>query len=96
MIKYKINLNGHRFMPAARIAPVEVERETKTSVWISGDRKNKRSRWENYYDTWEEAHAALKSQAESVVDNVRVQLANANGKMGNIKGMKEPGKEKEG
>jgi multidrug efflux pump subunit AcrA (membrane-fusion protein) len=74
-------------MPEAKITQVEVERETDISVWINGHRNAKRSEWNNYYDTWEEAKAALQAKAQSQVDSLRLQLERAKGALGNIKGM---------
>ena len=42
------------------IKAIEVERETGASVWIRGRRENKRTEGGIcYFDTWEEAQAAL-------------------------------------
>ena len=74
MIKYKVRLGRY---PQPEIQAVECERETDSSVWVKyafwGDklrRHAKRSDTENYFDTWEEAHAAL-------LDAARRSLANA-------------------
>lgn len=81
------------------IEAVEVERETESSVWVvdtwRGERGNtrrhaKRSDWDNYFDTWEEAKAFLMAQAEAKVTAARRALDSANGELGNVKGLKPP------
>ena len=37
------------------IRPVQVKRETETTVIIAGRRNAKRSMYDNFFDTWEEA-----------------------------------------
>jgi hypothetical protein len=72
------------------IKPVEVERETESSVWISGRRQSKRSSYQNYFDSWEEARAFKIEDCEREVAAARRELEYANSKLGNIKGMKKP------
>lgn len=72
------------------IVEVEVERESDSSVWIKGRRNNKRSTYENYFDSWDEAKAYLLEKAESKAASCRRQLEYANGILGNIKGLKNP------
>ena len=43
-----------------------------------------------FFRTWEEARAHLLAKAESEVDSLRRQLEAANGKLGNVRGMKKP------
>ena len=85
--KYKVRL-GRRYGCDAKIETVDAERETEASVWINGRRSAKESEWANYYDTWEEAHSALLGTHQSYVDSLRVRLQQANGILGNIKGLK--------
>jgi hypothetical protein len=84
MIKFKTG--GGRNL----IEPVEVEKETASSVWINGRRNNKRSGYDSYFDTWEEAKAYLLEQAERKVAGRRRSLEAANGELGNIRGLKKP------
>jgi hypothetical protein len=81
------------------IESVEVERETEQSVWVCGvwhgkkvapRRHSKRSDWDNYFDTWEEAKAFLLANAERKVAHARRELEIANSELGNVKGLKPP------
>lgn len=83
----------------ASIEAVQVERETAAAVWIKSwtfkgagtgpeRRHNKRSTYENYFDTWDEAKAFLLDAAEQQVVNARGRLERATGHLGNVKGMK--------
>lgn len=89
-----------------RIKRVECTRETEKAVWVleypwtlDGDckkkppkecRRNKYSTTENYFDTWEDAHAFLLAEAESRAQGVRVELQRAISYLGSVKGMKKP------
>lgn len=72
------------------IEAVETERETDQCVWIKGRRVFKFSEWEQFWPTWQDAHAHLLKRAEFRVNAARRELEQANGELGNIKGMKEP------
>lgn len=75
---------------AAKITEVEVERETKTSVWINGNRRNKITEWDIFHDSWDAAHAHLMKRAQELANKARRELETANGALGNVKGMKKP------
>ena len=85
MIKYMIRLSTD-----VRITPVEVERETEHCVWIRGRKNNKVSSYENYYDTWDAAHAGLLEYAEGRLNAARSRLAGEQGFYGNVKGLRKP------
>jgi hypothetical protein len=78
------------------IEAVECVRETAQSVWIAGthgggeSRQAKVSGYICFHDTWELAHAYLLEKAERAVRHARENLEVANGKLGNIKGIKPP------
>jgi hypothetical protein len=82
--KYKTNYSKNR------IEAVTVERETDTSVWIGTRRVAKMSTYDAYHDSWSAAHTFLLANAERGIDIARQDLEMANGKLGNIKGMKVP------
>jgi hypothetical protein len=82
VIKYKTRWD--------EITPVECERETESCVYIKGRRYAKESSWENYHDSWADAHAFLVDNAQGNVDGLRLKLEQAKGKLGQIKGMKPP------
>ena len=46
-----------------------------------------------FFDTWEEAKAHLISDQEQEVKNLRLQLERANGRLGQLRGMKNPSPE---
>lgn len=84
MIKYRADYNGN-------ISTVEVTKETeKMIVLASGNRCAKTTEWRSFYDTWGEAHKHLLEKAQMMVDARRRSLEQAKGKLGQIKGMKEP------
>jgi hypothetical protein len=77
------------------IEPVQVERHTDQSVWIGGKRRARTTfsysdGEEGIFPTWTEARDQLLANAQSKVESLRRQLEAANGKLGNIKGLKEP------
>ncbi|MFK3738987.1 hypothetical protein [Massilia sp. TN1-12] len=87
--KYKTTENS------SSIQEVDVIRETASFVYLprfgGGERREaKQSSWDYYHDSWEEAHAYLMKLAESHVKAARRELELANGRLGNIKGMKPP------
>lgn len=88
MIKFKTD--NIRWGIEAKITPVEVDKETDTSVWIGGRRAYKVSNYEVYHDTWRNAHAYLLSNANVHAKVAQRNLEVANSNLGNVKGMKEP------
>lgn len=97
LVKFKRTFN--------RIEQVECVRESESSVWIAKIgrelrpgalpktleiRRAKNTDYESYHDTWVDAHALIVRRAESDVASARSALEYANGKLGNIKGMKPP------
>lgn len=70
------------------IAPVRIERFTQNSVWINRRRQARAGSWGTYYPTWEEAHAVALERARLGVIHARNSLQVAEGKYGNVKGMK--------
>jgi hypothetical protein len=88
-IKYMTD--GVRWGVKARITPVEIEKETSTSVWPVGQgRRAKVSDSDIFHDTWEDAHTYLMESADNHVHNAQMQLERAKGAQGNVKGMKKP------
>lgn len=59
-------------------------------VCQSVSRESKRSDFNNWFDTWDEAHSFLMKHAQLTVDNLRKNLEGANGALGRIKGMPAP------
>lgn len=85
MVKYETERT--EFSVIARITPVEVERESVSSVWINGDRRAKADR---YHDTWEIAHAHLLAESERHVASAHRTMDRVIGYLNNVKGMKKP------
>lgn len=78
-----------------RISVETFEKETDCFlVGANGRRTSKRSSWENYFDSWDEAKQFLLDEAQQKLDMCRRSLADAQSKFGNIKGMKPPADEK--
>ena len=59
------------------IEVVEVDRETKDSIFINGRRTSKRSSHHAYWDSWEEAYASLVDKAQQRVASARRSLKDA-------------------
>jgi hypothetical protein len=79
------------------IEEVEVERETEQCVWIKryptskeASRHAKRSSYDNFFDTWEEAHAYLREQRLLAVESAKRQLVGAEKLLANIDALKRP------
>ena len=89
MIKYRAKPSC--FSWDRDIIAVECERETASSVFINGRRNAKRSTYENYYDTWEDAHSALLLAAERRVANYRSELDKTEAALEEIQSMTKPG-----
>lgn len=81
---------------ADKIKQVEVIRETEAFVYLPGyqggkeRREAKVSKYDQYHDSWNEAHQYLTGKAQEEVDAIRRRLEQAKGKLGNIKGLKNP------
>ena len=94
--KYRIRSSG---MPE-KIEVVFVLRETAKSVFLpmeksksfpEGERREQKvSDWVEYYNTWNDAHAALLSKAEARINKAQKELNQANELAEKIKGMKPP------
>ena len=87
MIKYRTQFG--------EIEEVEVMRETDKQVFHASPRgqdrrENKVSDWRNWHDTWEAAHAFLIAEAQRDIEELRIRLEGANGRLGQIKGMNPP------
>lgn len=83
MIKYEADTSW------LKISKVEVERETKNSVWINGRRNAKLSGWKSYFDTFQEAKEYLIQAKNEDVFRARCALNRANAALGNAEGLKE-------
>ena len=74
-----------------KIEPIEIVKETEKTIFLIGGRKERKaSELVSWHDTWEGARQALLSRAEGDVASARLRLQDANGILGNIKGMKNP------
>lgn len=91
MIKFKTKQYG-----TLSIEKIDVERETEHCVFIIAGsakiecRRTKKGEYENYFDSWEDAHDHILSIAGRRLDNVRRTLGHAQDMYGNVKGMKQP------
>ena len=92
MIKYKTNLLGND------IQAVEVQRETKNSVWREYDGMSKKhlrqerkvTEHERYFDTWQEAKQSLLNYLDEKIQRAHGDLEKYKSQHGNISGMEEP------
>ncbi len=73
-----------------QIVEVVVERETEKSVWINGRKSSKRSNYENFFDTWEDAYAFLLGGARKKVISAERTLENATNKYNAILSISNP------
>lgn len=89
MKKYKTTGNW-----SATIEVVECEKETAASVWVKWNptsiarRNNKRSSYENYFDSFQEAKDFLIKQGKTKVESARRGLEEANSYLGNANGLR--------
>ena len=72
MTKYKTG--DTRWGVMAEIEPVEVDKDTDSSVWIRGRRRAKVSEYEVFHDTWQSAHEHLLRKATERVESLIRQL----------------------
>lgn len=80
-----------------KIEAHEILRETEKTVVLAPktsanpfkqERKEpKRSDWQNWHDTWDDAKAFLVEGAQKEVDVLRARLERSKGRLGNIKGI---------
>lgn len=73
-----------------RIKAVEVERESAGIVWINGRRVSKRTVWEWYCDTWDEAQARLLDIAAARVRTATITLDYAKAELAKLAAMTPP------
>lgn len=87
--KYKVRTS----YPKAEISPVEIERETNGYVFIRSKSgalniDEKETKWERYFDTWDEAHTWLVKNAEQSFDYAKQRLAEKEQHLQAVRGMK--------
>ncbi len=80
LTKYKTH--GGR---AIKIIPVEVDRQTESSVWIKGRRRARRTDWDTYHDSWEHAQYHLIQRETTKVETCTVALKDAQDRLSAIK-----------
>ncbi len=68
----------------------EVERETDSSVWIKGRQRSKRTTYDCFFDSFEEAKAYLVSGARKEVEQCKSSLHYARTRLGMVESLKEP------
>lgn len=82
---------------STKIIPVICVRETDKTVIILDDRGRERRHLKapEYFDTWEAARDALLERSEGEVRSLKSRLSQAEGALGNIKGLRPPKLESE-
>ena len=73
-----------------QITAIEIERETKESVYIGGRRTTKHGNCYHYFDTWELAHQWLLAGAEGKVKIYNEKLSLAKHDLETIRAMTPP------
>lgn len=86
----KTKYKATRWLNCCDIEPVEVSKETASTVTIGGRRHAKESDWFCFCDTWEGAKEWLLKEAEGRLISARRSLATAQSYHGNVIGMKQP------
>jgi hypothetical protein len=86
MIKYK----AEHYYWGHKINQEEVERETKTSVWVRGARHAKVSQSGSYHDTWQDAHDHIVAGEERAVKGAQAELNRVQAVLRKAKGMRPP------
>lgn len=59
---------GHDYYSSAKVVEVSILKSTSASVWVDGHRRAKRSEWQNYFETREEAVQFLRDFLEAQRD----------------------------
>jgi hypothetical protein len=82
---YQVSIYG-----APTINPVRVLRETPHQIFLAdcSPGNARRAKADTYFKTWEAAHDYLMSVVQRELDMARLALARAQGRHGNVKGMK--------
>jgi hypothetical protein len=75
--KEKIMIKYRTLKWSSKIEPVEVERETDSSVWIKGQRNSKITEYHCYHDTWQEAKDTLLNRASDKITLAESMLSGA-------------------
>lgn len=70
------------------IESVEIERETDTNVWINGRRSSKSTNYHKFFNTWDEAKAALVAKAERDLSNAKRTVDRARSTLEAMKALK--------
>ena len=83
-VKYMVKLSDE-WDSVASIWPVEIERETPKCVWVNGNRKLKRSTYENFYNSFKEAKDALLEAQEIRVERLQGRLKMAESILNDIR-----------
>jgi hypothetical protein len=72
------------------ITEVEVERETDASVWIEGNRTSKKTAYDVYFSSWDEAYSELLARANGRKVSAERNMNVANQELDQIMAMKNP------
>jgi len=89
MKKYKVNFHGD-FHVNPKIEVVEVERETDSSIWVNGNRFSKRGAWKSYFNTFEEAKAALIEKQKEKNKRLERSLKRGTAVLNEVEALSEP------
>lgn len=79
-----------RYQVSAKITEIEVDRETESSVWVKGVRRQKVTEYAVYHNSWDDAHSYLLAAAGRKVEYARKTLEEHRSYLGNVQGMAKP------
>ena len=57
------------------IGTVDIERETEHSVWIKGSRSAKKTEWNSYFDSYNEAYDELELRLNRKIESAESSLS---------------------
>lgn len=85
---FKYRIHTHRgWSVTPKIFKVEIEKESKKSVWLKHGRELKKTEWQEYYDTWQSAYNALYGNQRKRNDSLKKQLEDSENILRQIKEM---------
>lgn len=71
------------------IRTVEVERETEKCVWVKGRRQHRRSRYDNYFDTYDQARQFLIDEAQTRLAQAEQKVAQRRALLETVQALEE-------
>ena len=76
MKKFKVDLGGS-FDATPEIVETNIEKDDDNFIWENGVKLHKNSAWHGYFDTYEEAKAALVNKEKHLIEFYSEKLKNS-------------------